>query len=42
MNEKEWLKKAILIVIKQRHLKSESMADMIMEMIESYEAMKEV
>jgi hypothetical protein len=42
MNEKQWLKDAITAVLKQRHLSNEKMAEMIMMLVDSYEAMKEI
>jgi len=42
MDEKQWLKDSIAAVLKQRHLSNEKMAEMIMLLVDSYEAMKEI
>lgn len=42
MNEKKWLKDAITAMLKQRQLSNENLAERIMVLIESYEAMKEI
>jgi hypothetical protein len=41
-NEKTWLKDAITALLKQRHLPNEQLAELIMQFVESYEAMKEI
>jgi hypothetical protein len=42
VDEKQWLKDAITAVLKQRHLPNEKMSEMILVLVESYEAMKEI
>jgi hypothetical protein len=42
VNEKQWLRDAITAVLKQRNLSNDKMAEMIMVLVDSYEAMKEI
>lgn len=41
MDEKQWLKDAIAMALKQRHLSNDELAKAIVVIVEAYEAMKE-